>query len=161
MVKSLIVALSKNPQKCTQTDLQREKKREVCVCSGLGTERLRWAFDRNDLQIREIKSMCGKYTVTFDGWNEKRNFTSLLRFSTLFNYKTCGCHLFDKVVFLFSDKCTFKHLKIPVEVREQPDIYHVLPFWYPYGDFSFLAVLRQDNLSDYASKLFIMNFPIK
>lgn len=62
MVKGLIVALRglKILQKCTKTDLQREEKREVCVCSNLGTEHLHWGFDRNGLQIREIKSMCSK-----------------------------------------------------------------------------------------------------
>ena len=140
MVKSLIVALRrlKILQKCTKTDLQREEKRELCVCSDLGTEHLLCGFDRNGLQIREIKSMCSEYTVTFDGWNEKQNFSSYFKvLCTFFYYKNRDCNFFV----LFSDKCAFKHLKIPIAVREQLDIHHVIPLhWNPYRGFSILLV---------------------
>lgn len=105
MVKSLLVALRrlKIPPKCTKTDLQREEKREVCVCSDLGTEHLLWGFDGNGLQIREIKSMCTKYTVTFDGWNEKQNFSSYFKvlcmfFSTKIMIVICLPKLFSSSV---------------------------------------------------------------
>lgn len=98
MVKSLIVVLKKLKilHKCTKTDLQTEKY----VCSDLGSEYPLWRFDQNGLQIREIKSMCSKYTITLDVSNEILNFSSYFKvLCPFFYYKICDCNLlFAKVV---------------------------------------------------------------
>lgn len=86
--------------------------------------------------------MCSKYTVTFGGWNEKQSFSSYFKVLCAFFTTKIVIVCFAKVVFFFSDKCAFKHLKIPMEVREQPDIYHALPLcWYPYRGFFFIVSL--------------------
>lgn len=97
MVKSLIVVLRKLKilHKCTKTDLRTEKY----VCSDLGSEYLLWGFDQNGLQIREIKSMCSKYTVTLDVWNEKQEFSSYFKvLCSFFYYRICDCNLVAKVI---------------------------------------------------------------
>lgn len=131
MVKSLIVVLRKLKilHKCTKTDLQTEKY----VCSDLGSEYLLWGFDQNDLQIWEIKSMCSKYTITLDVWNEKQNFSSYFKVvCAFFYYRICDCNLFASYSVTNVLLCIWKYLL----KSESSRIYIV--FW------SSLGILTED-----------------
>lgn len=115
-----------------------ERGGEVCVCSELGTEHLLWGFDRNGLQIREIKSMCSKSTVTFDGWNENQSFH--FYFSILYTF------LLQKSLSLFLPKLFSSVGNVLLSIwkylwKSENSLYHVLPrCWYLVGLFLFVSL---------------------